>query len=83
MINQQVVPALRRMRPFGSNRDGWFQGLWWVQGGASAHRRQIVSERLKELFGEHIVGLNRPVEWPARSPDLTPLDFFLVWIPQV
>ena len=77
MINQQVVPALRRMRRFGPNRDGRFQRLWWIQDGAPPHRRRVVSERLRELFGEHVVALNRPVEWPPRSPDLTPLDFFL------
>ena len=77
MINQQVVPALRRMRRFGPNRHGRFERLWCVQEGAPAHRRQIVSDRLEELFGEHIVALNRVVEWPPRSPDLTPLDFFL------
>ena len=39
--------------------------------------QRIVSDRLEELFGEHIVARNRPVEWPQRSPDLTPLDFIL------
>ena len=37
MINQQVVPALRRMRRFGPNRDGRFQRLWWIQDGAARH----------------------------------------------
>ncbi len=31
MINQQVVPALRRMRRFGPHRDGRFQRLWWIE----------------------------------------------------
>ena len=30
-----------------------------------------------ESFGERVVTLNHAVEWPPRSPDLTPLDFFL------
>ena len=77
MINQQVVPALQRMRRFGPNRDGRYYRLWWVQDGAPPHRRRIVTERLRELFGERVVALNHPVEWPPRSPDLTPLDFFL------
>ena len=34
-------------------------------------------ERLHELFGDHIVALNHDIEWPARSPNLTPCDFFL------
>jgi len=36
-----------------------------------------VTERLSELFGDQIVSLNQQVEWPPRSPDLTPCDFFL------
>ena len=79
MINEQVVPALRRMRRFGPNRDGRFQRLWWVQDGAPPHRRRTVTGRLEELFGERVLALNHPVEWPPRSPDLTPLDFFLWW----
>ena len=30
-----------------------------------------------ERFGERVVALSHAVEWPPRSPDLTPLDFFL------
>ena len=30
------------------------------------------------MFGNHrIIGLGHDVEWPPRSPDLTPCDFFL------
>ena len=77
MSNNEVGPALRRMRHFGNNRNEQFYRRWWVQDCGPAHRRRIVTERLDELFGERVVALNRPVEWPPRSPDLTPLDFFL------
>ena len=77
MLNEQVVPALRRMGRLGPNRNGRFQRLWWIQDGAPQHRRIIVTERLRQLFGERVVALNHAVEWPPRSPDLTPLDFFL------
>lgn len=33
--------------------------------------------RLIELFGDHRIGRHGPHAWPPRSPDLTPLDFFL------
>jgi hypothetical protein len=32
---------------------------------------------LNEIFEEHWLGRDGPVAWPARSPDLTPLDFSL------
>ena len=65
------------MHRFGPNRNGQFRRLWWIQDGAPPHRRRIVTERLQQLFGERVVALNHQIEWPPRSPDLTPLDFFL------
>ena len=35
-------------------------------------------ERLYQLFLDQIISLGRDHEWPPRSLDLTPLDFF-VW----
>lgn len=29
------------------------------------------------MFGEQWIGRFGPVRWPPRSPDLTPMDFFL------
>ncbi|XP_030848369.1 uncharacterized protein LOC115926899 [Strongylocentrotus purpuratus] len=51
--------------------------IWWIQDGAPAHRRIIVRNRLAELFNERVIATYHPVEWPPRSPDLTPCDFFL------
>ncbi|KAA6400793.1 MAG: putative Histone-lysine N-methyltransferase SETMAR [Streblomastix strix] len=32
---------------------------------------------LEEMFGNSLIGKGLNLEWPPRSPDLTPLDFFL------
>ena len=77
MINADIVPVINRMPRYRRRRNGEFQSAWWVQDGAPPHRRRIVTERPTELFGNRVIALNRPVEWPPRSPDLTPLDFFL------
>ena len=77
MINDQVVPTLDQMPRFARRRNGQFRRLWWAQDGAPAHRRRIVTDRLHQLFGNRVISLNEEVEWPPRSPDLTPLDFFL------
>ena len=37
----------------------------------------MVTDRIKDLFGDFVIALNHAVEWPPRPPDLTPLDFFL------
>ena len=36
-------------------------------------------ERLQQLFLDRIISLGPDSEWPPRSLDLTPLDFF-VWV---
>ena len=64
---------MRRYR----GRNEMFRRVWWLQDGAPPHRRRIVFEGLEELFQDRVIALNRQVEWPPRSPDLTPLDFFL------
>jgi len=60
---------------FAENR--YEEEVWWFQDGVPCHRRIIVRNRLRELFGNQIVSLNEDIEWPPRSPDLTPCDFFL------
>lgn len=75
MINNNVVPQLQQH--FQRQIDGTFRNLWWVQDGAPAHRLIAVRDRLRELFGQRVVALYHNVEWPPRSPDLTPCDFFL------
>ncbi|XP_072166862.1 uncharacterized protein [Diadema setosum] len=76
-INEQVVPALANERRYRRQGNGRFRRVWWAQDGAPCHRNRATTERMTELFGERVIALNRPVEWPPRSPDLTPLDFFL------
>ena len=45
------------------------------QDGAPAHNARVVINYLNQRFGNQWLGTNGPVRWPARSPDLTPLDF--------
>ncbi|XP_034945009.1 histone-lysine N-methyltransferase SETMAR-like [Chelonus insularis] len=50
----------------------------WQQDGATAHRRRDVLNCLDNLFPDGWIGLESWYrEWPPRSPDMTPLDFFL------
>ena len=69
------MPQLRRI--FGQQRNGAIRRAWFIQDGAPAHRRILVRNRLQELFPNRVIALGHPVEWPPRSPDLTPLDFWL------
>ncbi|XP_072017459.1 uncharacterized protein [Amphiura filiformis] len=76
MINDDVIPQLNQR--FHQQQNGVFPRLWWAQDGAPAHRSREVHDRLQQLFPNRVIGIGHAQEWPARSPDLTPLDFF-VW----
>ena len=78
MINQEILPDLNANYNFDIFNDIRFGNeIWWFQDGAPCHRWGVVSNRLRELFGNQVVALNHDPEWPPRSPDLTPCDFFL------
>ena len=53
------------------------QNMWYQCDGASAHFALIVRDWMNRTFGQRWIGRGGPIEWPARSPDLTPLDYFL------
>lgn len=50
---------------------------WFMHDGAPAHFAIAVREKLTERFGERWIGRGGPINWPARSPDLNPLDYYL------
>lgn len=47
------------------------------QDGAGPHNARIVTNFLNQQFPGRWMGRYGPICWPARSPDLNPLDFFL------
>ena len=75
MLNENIIHAF--ILEFGNQfAYGMFQHLWWEQDGAPAHRIIEVTVRLREIFA--IVRINQDEQWPARSPDMTPCDFFFI-----
>ena len=53
-----------------------FGYLHFQQDGALAHYAKDVRQWLDEKFPGRWIGCRGLIKWPARSPDLTPLDFF-------
>ena len=51
--------------------------MWFQQDGAPPHYANISRNVANQLFGDKWIGRGGPIAWPPRSPDLTPLDFFL------
>jgi len=52
--------------------------MYFQHDGAPPHYTRHVREYLNESFPNHWLGHGGPVAWPQRSPDLTPLDYY-VW----
>ncbi|GFV13252.1 putative transposable element [Trichonephila clavipes] len=53
------------------------QELCFQQDGATCHTARATIDLLKDTFGDHLISRFGPVNWPPRSCDLTPLDYFL------
>lgn len=59
------VPLLMRAR------------MWFQQDGCPAHFSLVARNTINQLFPNRWIGRGSTVVWPPRSPDCTPLDFFL------
>ncbi|GFW44247.1 hypothetical protein TNCV_1746761 [Trichonephila clavipes] len=68
MITNFFIPEL-------NNHD--VQDLWFQQDGATCHTARATIDLLKDTFGDRLISRFGPVNWPPRSCDLTPLDYFL------
>lgn len=51
--------------------------LWYQMDGAPPHSTRAVDRSLTDTFQDRWIGNRGPMLWPPRSPDLTPLDFYL------
>ncbi|KAJ8958705.1 hypothetical protein NQ318_016432 [Aromia moschata] len=49
--------------------------MCFLHDGAPPHKAEIVRQYLNETYGENWIGINEPIPWAPKSPDLTPLDF--------
>jgi len=49
----------------------------FMQDGAPPHFSCFVTDVLNERFPDAWIGRSGPIPWQPRSPDLSPLDFFL------
>ncbi|GFU42976.1 putative DD41D transposase [Trichonephila clavipes] len=68
MITNFFIPEL-------NNHD--VQELWFQQDGATCHTTRATIDLLKDTLSDRLISRFGPVNWPPRSCDLTPLDYFL------
>ena len=76
-LRDELLPALAELYPNPTDPDLPHPSLWYQQDGAPPHYARIVRNFLDATFAGHWIGRRGPLEWPARSPDLTPCDYFL------
>ena len=70
MLEDYVIPQLAEMEVLDD--------AIWMQDGAPAHTTRVVTDLLRREFGNNrVISRKFPLAWPARSPDLTPCDFFM------
>ena len=69
MLQEFLIPQL--------DEDDQEGRIHFQQDGAPPHYLGEVREYLNTHFPGRWIGRAAPIAWPPRSPDLTPLDFFL------
>lgn len=70
LLNNQIIPEIQRIVGV------MFGNTWFQQDGAQCHFALIVRQLLNNLFPGKWIGRRGAIEWPPRSPDLSPLDYF-------
>ncbi|GFU24721.1 putative DD41D transposase [Trichonephila clavipes] len=68
MITNFFIPEL-------NNHD--VKELRFQQDGTTCHTARATIDLLKDTLGDRLISRFGPVNWPPRSYDLTPLDYFL------
>ena len=66
-MTEYVSPQLEQYQP----------QVIFQQNNAPPHWVREVCQFLNETFPDRWIGGDDPISWPPRSPDITPLDFFL------
>ena len=67
MLEHYAIPQLQEFQSY----------IVFQQDGAPPHWSICVRHFLNETFPSRWIGRDGPTSWPPRSPDITPLDFFL------
>ncbi|RLU16752.1 hypothetical protein DMN91_010820 [Ooceraea biroi] len=68
----EILPALLENVPLNIRL-----GMWYMHDGCPAHYARVSREALHRQFPHRWIGRDGEFLWPPRSPDLTPMDYFL------
>lgn len=76
-IQPLIVEQIENQLDINGGRNLNEELIHFQHDGAPPHYVLPVRQYLNDNFPEQWIGRRGPIEWPPRSPDLTPLDFFL------
>ena len=68
MLNTFFLSELQRLN---------LKDMWMQQDGATSHTARLSMTTLRENFSGCLISRFGDIHWPSRSPDLTPVDFYL------
>ena len=68
---QDDLPTLLDEVPLQTRRT-----MWFLHDGAPPHISREVRRHLHRTYPDRLIGRFGHIHWPARSPDLNPLDFY-------
>lgn len=71
LLTGQIIPRIQELA------GEVFDNVWFQQDGAPPHYSLTVRNHLDNTFPNRWIGRRGAIEWPARSPDLAPPDYFL------
>jgi transposase len=69
----ELLPTLLEYVPLRTRME-----MWYMHDGAPPHTSVAVTNFLNNVYPNRWIGNRGPIPWPARSPDLNPLDFFIM-----
>ena len=72
ILEEVVTPWIEETIPLAR-----YEQIWYQLDGAPAHSARIITNYLNNEFPGRWIGSRGPVRWPAKSPDLTIMDYFL------
>ncbi|GFU13436.1 DUF4817 domain-containing protein [Trichonephila clavipes] len=72
---QQLIDTL--ILSMGRRCETCLAELWFQQDGSTCLTARATIDLLKDTFDDRLISRFGPVNWPPRSCDLTPLDYFL------
>lgn len=77
LLQESINPELTNIIANDNNLQYVEDEVIFQQDGAPPHYAMAVRNYLNEVYPGRWIGRRGTIEWPARSPDFSPLDFFL------